>query len=154
VVVHAPAEAAAALALAGARGVILLSAPAAAESLGPAWFLALVRQAVAAHPGAPPPHAMLLDCGDAPGAALAALRAGARWLVLDPGVPAFPGVAGAAAEVGARVWPARPQALDLRSVDLRRPAGRARLAAWLADQPAAAAHPDAAHKPAVAGPAE
>jgi hypothetical protein len=131
VVVHDPSQAAAALAAAGPLGVLLLSAPGAAGSLGPGWFLALVRQAMA---GAPPgvPHRAALDCADAPGHALAALRAGARLLVLDPSAPAFPGVVAAAAEIGAEVLAARPPALDLRRLDLRRPGGRATLAAWLA----------------------
>jgi hypothetical protein len=134
VVVHETEGALAALALADpGRGVLLLSAPGAAGSLGAPWFLALVRQAVAATPPPLPPFQAALDCADAPGQALAALRAGARLLILDPACPAYGAVAAAAAETGAAVWPARPgAALDLRSVDLRRPAGRARLAAWLA----------------------
>ena len=130
VVVHAAAEAEAALALAGPRGVLLLSAPGAACSMGAAWFLALVRQAAtAAAPGVA--HAAALDCGDAPGHALAALRAGARLLILDPACPAFAAVAAAAGEAGAAVWPGRPAALDLRGLDLGRPGARAKLAAWL-----------------------
>lgn len=100
--------------------------------MGAAWFLALVAQAADA--AAPPPHWAALDCGNAPGFALAALRAGARLLVLDPVVPAFPAVASAAAELGAEVWPERPPALDLGRLDLRRadgPRGRLRLAEWL-----------------------
>ena len=133
VVVHDAAGARAARALAGPRGVLLLSGPGAAGSLGAAWFLALVRRAEAGvGPSGAPPHWAALDCADAPGPALAALRAGARLLVLDPACPAFGAVAAAAAEVGAEVWPARPApALDLRDLDLRRPAARARLAAWL-----------------------
>jgi hypothetical protein len=129
VVVHDATEAAAALALAGPRGVVLLSIPGAAGSLGAAWFLALVRDAAEAAPGVP--HRAALDCADSPGQALAALRAGARLLVLDPAVPAFAAVSAAAAEVGAEVWHSRPPALDLRRLDLRRDAGRERLAAWL-----------------------
>ena len=132
VVAH-DAAGAAALALAGARGVLLLSAPGAAGSLGPAWFLGLVDRAVAGLAGPPPPFAAALDCADAPGHALAALRAGARLLVLAPACPAFPAVAAAAAETGAELLPARPApALDLREIDPARPADRARLAAWLA----------------------
>lgn len=133
VVVHTPGMARAAVALAGPRGVLLLSMPAAAGSLGAAWFLALAAQAVEGL-REPPPHWAVLDCGDAPGYALAALRAGLRVLVLDPAVPAFPAVAAAAAEVGAAVWPERPPALDLGGLDLHAPAGRGhrRLAEWLA----------------------
>ncbi|GAA0567297.1 hypothetical protein GCM10009416_01640 [Craurococcus roseus] len=140
VVAHTPGQARAALGLAEpARGVLLLSAPAAAGNIGAAWFLALVAQAAegldAAAPGErpPPPHWAALDCGNAPGFALAALRAGVRLLVLDPAVPAFPAVAAAAAEIGGEVWPERPPALDLGRLDLRRAdgQGRRRLAEWL-----------------------
>ncbi|MCO6420031.1 hypothetical protein JYK14_28325, partial [Siccirubricoccus sp. KC 17139] len=60
VVIHAAAEAAAALAAAGPAGVTLLSAPGAAGFLGPAWFQALVAGAAAAHRGVP--HLAVLDC--------------------------------------------------------------------------------------------
>jgi hypothetical protein len=130
--VHRVAEAALALSLAGPRGATLLSAPGAAGSLGPAWFLALVQQAAAAHPTVP--CHVVLDCADAPGQALAALRAGLRAIVLSPDVAAFPAVAAAAAECGAAIWPARPPALDLGALDLRRPGGhgQGKLASWLA----------------------
>lgn len=136
VVVHDAAQAAAALRLAGPAGVLLVSAPGAAGSLGAAWFLGLVAAAAAEaarqRPGPLPPFHAVLDCADGPGQALAALRAGARLLVLDPACPAFGQVAGAAAEAGATVWQARPApALDLRRLDLRRPGAMARLAAWL-----------------------
>ncbi|WP_149538218.1 hypothetical protein [Siccirubricoccus phaeus] len=129
VVVHATAEAAAALAHAGPAGATLLSAPGAAGSLGPAWFLALVAGAAAAHPAVP--HLALLDCAEAPGQALAALRAGLPALVLDPTCAAFPALAAAAAECGALLLPERPSALDLGRLDLRRPGGRGLLAQWL-----------------------
>ncbi|MCO6414841.1 hypothetical protein JYK14_01440, partial [Siccirubricoccus sp. KC 17139] len=63
--------------------------------------------------------------------ALAALRAGLRALVLDPSCPAYPALAAAAAECGARLLPARPPALDLGRIDLRRAGGRRLLAQWL-----------------------
>jgi hypothetical protein len=130
VVVHGAAQARVALRLGGGRGVWLLSALGAAGSMGPAWFLALVREA-AAGLAEPSPHAAVLDCAEAPGHALAALRTGVRLLVLDPRCPAFPAIAGAAAALGGRVLPARPVALDLAGLDLRRPGGTARLADWL-----------------------
>jgi hypothetical protein len=134
VTVHAAAQAAAALAVAGQGGalgeVLLLSAPGAAGSLGAPWFHAMIATAAAAQPGVP--YRAVLDCGDAPGQALAALRAGARLLILDPACPGFAAVAAAAAEVGAEVWPARPVSLDLGRFDPGRPAGRRRLAEWLA----------------------
>ncbi|MGK7862678.1 hypothetical protein [Falsiroseomonas sp. E2-1-a4] len=109
-----------------AGAALLLSAPGAAGFLGPGAWRALVALA----PGYPD----ALCCGDAAGDALAALRAGCRVLVLEDACPAFAAVAGAAAEVGAVLLPARPAALELDVIDLRRPAGRSRLADWLAGQ--------------------
>jgi hypothetical protein len=130
VTVHGRAGAEAALAAAGPRGVLLVSAPGAAGFAGPAWFLALVDAAAARVPSAR--FAAALDCADAPGTALAAIRAGARLVVLDGDCPAFAAVAGAAAEAGAVVLPERPPCLDLGRLDLRRRADRARLSGWLA----------------------
>lgn len=133
VTVHGLAQAQAALAAAGPAGVLLLSAPAAACFAGPAWFLAVVAQAASRQPGITMRAA--LDCADAPGTALAALRAGARIIVLAGACPAFGAVGSAAREVGAVVLPARPPSLDLGLLDLRRRADAARLAAWLAPAP-------------------
>lgn len=105
-------------------GALLLSAPGAAAFLGPGAWRALMALA----PGFPD----ALCCGDAGGDALAALRADCRVLVLEAASPAFDVVAGAAAEAGARLLPARPPAFELDGIDLRRPAGRSRLADWLA----------------------
>lgn len=54
--------------------VTLLSAPDAAASVGPGWFDALVAQARVAYPTVR--MNAVLDCGDAPGYALSALRHG------------------------------------------------------------------------------
>lgn len=132
VVVHRSADVALALRAAGPCGVLLLSAPGAAGSLGAAWFQALVARALGAVPPPLPPWALVLDCADAPGLALAALRAGVRCLVLDAASPGFAGVAAAAAEVGGTLLGARPPALDMAAIDPARPADRARLTAWLA----------------------
>ena len=129
-VVHALDQAEAALDSAGPAGVLLLSAPAAGGFAGPGWFLALVAEARQRHPGVACEAA--LDCGDAAGSALMALRAGATIVVLDGACPAFATVSAAAAAVGARLLPARPPAFDLGRIDLRRRDDRARLAAWLA----------------------
>lgn len=126
-VVRSGAEAAAALALAGGRRVLLLSPPGAAGFLGAAGWQALLEAAAAA--GLPFDDA--LCCADAPGLALAALRAGCRGIVLDAACPAFAAVAGAAAESGALLLPARPAALDLGGLDLGKAQGQRRLAAWL-----------------------
>lgn len=128
--VHSLAGAEAALAAAGPQGVLLLSAPGAAGFAGPAWFVELVAEAMRRHPDVPCRAA--LDCGDAAGTALAALRAGARLLVLDGECLAFPAVAAAAAELGADILPARPVSLDVGRLDLARRDDRARLSAWLA----------------------
>jgi hypothetical protein len=133
VVVRAAGEAAAALRLAAGRPLLLLSAPGAAALLGPAGWRALVARAAAEVPGAAWTHA--LCCGGAPGLALAALRAGCRVLVLDGAHPAFPAVAGAAAEAGAALLPTRPPAFDLAGLDLRKPRAQALLAQWLAGAP-------------------
>ncbi len=130
VVVHGLPQACAALAAAGPRGVLLLSAPGAGGSLGPRWFAAMVAAAAARYPGVT--HAAALDCADMPGAALAALRGGLRFVILDPLTPAFAAVAGAAAECGAVLLRERPPALDLAHYDARRRAHAAALAAWLA----------------------
>jgi hypothetical protein len=127
VTVHGLVQARAALAAAGPRGVLLLSARGAGGFAGPAWFLGVVAAA-----NARTPHLAALDCADAPGTALAALRAGVRLVVLDGACPAFAAVRAAAAECGAQLLPDRPPSLDLATLDLRRRDDLARLAAWLA----------------------
>lgn len=104
VVVHGLEHALAAL----AQGlpITLLSAPGAGAFAGALWWRELVAQARAAHPATPCTD--ILDCADAPGRAMAAIRAGQAILVLDPACPAFARVASLA-----RVLPARPAALDL-----------------------------------------
>jgi len=98
--------------------VTLLSARGAALYAGCGWWRALVEQAGAAHD--------ILDCADAPGYAMAALRIGQRHLILDAACPGFAAVAAAAATIGARLLAERPEALDLAE----RGADR-RLLAWL-----------------------
>lgn len=109
--------------------VTLLSSPGAASYAGALWWRALVAAARAACP-----HVVamdVLDCADAPGRAMAALREGQRLLVLDPGSPGFGGVRDAAASLAALVLPERPPALDLAAPD----AGQ-HLMAWLTGQSA------------------
>lgn len=78
VVIHGPAHAVAALrAAAGLGRPVLLQSPAgAALSHGAPWFREVLAQARAACPEAA--CEAVLDCADAPGAALAALRLGLR----------------------------------------------------------------------------
>jgi hypothetical protein len=104
-------------ALAPGLPVTLLSARGAALIAGCGWWRALMQAAGAEFD--------ILDCADAPGYAMAALRIGQRAIVLDPG-PAFPAVSAAAATLGAIVLPERPPALDLAE-----PGAERRLPAWL-----------------------
>ncbi len=124
-VVRDAAEAAAVLAAADGCGLLLLSPSGAAAWLGARGWAALIAEAAARVPAVPHRHA--LDCGAAPGHALAGLRAGLPCLVLDGRHPAWPSVAAAAAEAGALLLPVRPPALPLGALDLRRAAARARL---------------------------
>ena len=109
---------------AGRRHATLLSAPAAACYMGPAWWRALVAAASSEHPGLAVTD--LLDCDDAAGRAVEALRLGQRQLILSASCPQRGAILERAAPLGALVHASRPVALDLADRD----AGR-RLAAWL-----------------------
>ena len=76
--VESPEQAAAAVKAAAAldRPVLLISAEHASASAGPAWFAQLVDTAKAPFPDCD--VIAMLDCGDSPGHALAALREGLR----------------------------------------------------------------------------
>jgi len=124
VILHGGAELRAVLALAGSTPPWLLSAPGAAAYWGVAGFRALLDEQGALPLG-------ILDAAEAPGHALAALRAGFSAVVLDPGVPAFPALATLFAAQGARLLPTAPPALDLARVALQKPQGRRHLARWL-----------------------
>lgn len=124
VVVHSLAQARAALTAAAALGkdVTLTSAPGAGSYAGPGWFKALTDEAMRAVPAAR--CTVVLDCGAAPGMALAALRLGLKRL-------RFTGAAEAARRLealGATLESGDESVLDLRGV--RRPEARCR--AWLA----------------------
>ena len=108
-------------AVAAGRPVTLLSGPGAAVYAGCGWWRALMALGAAGNPD-------ILDCGDAPGRAMEALRAGCRLLVLDPAVPAWSLVAARAASIGAELLAGRPPALDLA-----KPGALRRLQAWLED---------------------
>ena len=107
-------------ALALGQPVTLLSAPGAALYAGCGWWRGLMSLGAGANPD-------VLDCGDAAGRALEALRAGCRLLVLDPALPSWPLVSARAAAHGAWLLPARPPALDLAQ-----PGAHRRLQQWLA----------------------
>ena len=85
VVVHGLADARTVLAV-GAP-VTLLSAAGAALYAGCGWWRALIARARAEHPDIPIDD--ILDCADAPGLALGALRIGQRRIVLDPAAPGW-----------------------------------------------------------------
>ena len=103
--------------------VVLVSAPGAGLYGGCGWWGGVIGAARAAFPGE---WRDLLDCADAPGVAMAGLRAGCRGIVLDGACPAFSAVRGAAGLLGAIVLPHRPVCLDLAEPD-----GAWRLAGWL-----------------------
>jgi hypothetical protein len=107
------------------RPVLLLSARGAALYAGEAWWMSLIGEALARHPGCDALD--VLDCADAPGRALAALRIGQKRLILDPSCPAFAAVAACAGTLAAAVLGDRPPALDLAE-----PGATRRLDAWLA----------------------
>jgi hypothetical protein len=122
VIVHGLAMARAALA--PGRPVTLLSAEDAAIFAGVGWWRALMAACRDAHPGAV--FQDILDCGDEPGRALEALRAGQPALILRAGPPVFADIAGRAATLGAILLAEAPPALDLADSDAPR-----RLPAWL-----------------------
>ena len=107
VVVHGLDHARAAAAAAAALGLPLriVSATGAAVYAGPAWFAEVVAAARRAHPQAE--IEAVLDCGDSPGAVLAALRRGAETLRFSGPLAALAEASGARLE-----WRAAP-ALDL-----------------------------------------
>jgi len=110
--------------LAIGRSVTLLSAPGAALFAGCGWWRAVIEHARGEYPGVPIDD--ILDCADAPGLALGALRIGQRQLVLSPISPGWQSVAAIAASLGGEVLSSRPPALDMA----HRNAGR-RLHDWL-----------------------
>lgn len=123
VVVHGLADARTALAI--GLPVTLLSAPGAALFAGCLWWREVVGAARAACPGTP--AADILDCADAAGTALSAIREGQHLLVLSRNCTAWELVAARAAEMDAVVLGVRPPALDLAV-----PGAARHLAGWLA----------------------
>jgi hypothetical protein len=107
------------LALAQRRPVTLLSAPGAALYAGCFWWQALIEAAETDSP-----H--FLDCADAPGRAVEALKLGLPGLILSCEEALFRAVASIAQAQGAVLLAAAPPALDLGC----RGAGR-KLEAWL-----------------------
>jgi hypothetical protein len=124
VMIHGLADAR--IALAPGLPVTLVSAPGAALYAGAGWWTALLAAVRAEHSGRA--FEDILDCGDAPGRAAEALRAGQRHLVLHAAPPgSYERVRLMAVELGAVLRPTMPEALDLSQ-----PGARRRLAGWLA----------------------
>jgi hypothetical protein len=94
------------------RAVVLASAPDAGIHAGPGWWRELVAAAREAAPAAQ--FTALLDCGDDPGAAQAAIRAGIEAIVFIGRADVAARLADIAAQAGLRSITARPEAaLDL-----------------------------------------
>ena len=127
--IHSLAHAVAALQAAEATGtpITLLSPSDFAAYGGAGFFNAIVRRARAKVPAAK--SEAVLDCGDAPGLALEALRSGAEAVRFGGRPSVRKKIADIAAAHGARLLTVRPRALDLLdAVD-----ARAACLAWLAD---------------------
>jgi hypothetical protein len=124
VIVHGLADATAALSL--GLPVTLLSAPGAGLFAGCQWWREMVARARVACPDTE--FIDILDCADASGAAVGALRSLICRLVLWPDAPGWTEVAAIAAAQGGFVLVQAPEALDLRERNAIR-----RLPAWLRD---------------------
>ena len=113
VIVHSLEHARAAVAAAAELRVPveLVSAGAAAGFAGPMWFLEVVRAARADYPQVP--VTAVLDCGEAPGYALAALRAGCRAIRFQSRAAVVSKIAAIAKQQGAVLRGGRLRALDL-----------------------------------------
>jgi hypothetical protein len=123
VIIHGLADARAALA--PGLPVTLLSAPGAAGFAGCLWWRELIAAARAEYRGTEATD--ILDCADAPGRALSAIRSGVVRLVLWPQTPGWQSVAELAEAQGGFVLRQAPLALDLAPRNASR-----RLKAWLA----------------------
>jgi hypothetical protein len=106
------------------RPVTLLSAQGAVMYAGSAWWRALIDRSAAEYPDVPFDN--ILDCADASGLALGALRIGQRRIILHPAAPGRAEVAAAAATLGCEVLTHRPPALDMAQHGALR-----RLHSWL-----------------------
>ncbi len=112
--IHSLADARAAVQAAHERGVrlVLVSAPDAGGYAGAAWFDQVVRQAAADHPDVA--VTAVLDCGDAPGHVLAALRQGVKAVRFTGDPSLAERLADIASAYAATVTTAPVEALDLR----------------------------------------
>lgn len=118
-------QAVAAARQAGCATMLLLSSPNAGCFMGPAWWRALIGLAGSLDPAVAVHD--VLDCGDAAGRAMEALRLGQSDLVLGHACPQRDAVLARAGPLGATIRAIRPAALDLAE-----PGAARRLADWLA----------------------
>ena len=109
VVIHGLAHARTVLAV--GLPVTLLSARGAALFAGCGWWRAVIERARGDFPAVP--FDDILDCADAPGLALGALRIGQRLLVLDPATPGWHAVAAVTGSLGGELLTSRPPTLDM-----------------------------------------
>lgn len=127
IVVHSLAQAVAALAAAREAGVTvrLVSAPAAAATLGALAFRDMIAAAEGGMSGSS--AGAVLDCGDAPGLALNAMRHGIKVVRVEASPEVRRSLGDIAAQCGAALDEDRRDTLDLRdAVD-----ARAEVRAWL-----------------------
>lgn len=129
VVAHGIEDARAACRAADGSGVPveIHSAPGAAGYMGPGWFGAMIEELAAEFPGLA--VSGVLDCGSAPGHALAALRQGIRRIRFTGRGRARARLAGIAAACGATLEGPARNALELAYEPDPEAACRARIAA-------------------------
>jgi len=110
IIIHSLAGARAALGVAASMKapIVLASAPGAALQTGPLWFKSVIDQASAAQPGVA--LTAILDCGAAPGAVMAGLRAGLTHFRFSGRAELRERLAG----MGAKFVAPSGEALDLR----------------------------------------
>jgi hypothetical protein len=89
---------------------VLLSPPAAASFGGVGWWRALADAARDRFPGTI--LADVLDCADAAGLAMGAIRMGQKALILDPSAPGYERVATIAAAANVKLLRSRPPPRD------------------------------------------
>lgn len=116
--------------LAHRQPVTLLSPRGAALFAGTLWWRALLKRLREECPHAAVHE--ILDCADASGLALGALRIGQRSIILDPTAPGRASVAAIVASLGGEVFAVPPAALDMSN-----PGDVRRLQDWLQTRPAA-----------------
>jgi hypothetical protein len=116
IVVHTAAQATAALKAAAraGRSVVLASPPVASASMGPGMFRAIIAAAREAEPGAR--SLAVLDCGDRPGDAMSALRAGIEAVCFRGAPELAEKLADMAEQSGTRVLTEMKVSLDLAGV--------------------------------------